>query len=106
MARDNRIDKYADAKDEIEVKVSPEEQQKVEQAEKVLSGQISDPWQEKKKKVKMEESHMRTSFLFRRDLKARLDVLSNIEGRGYRTHFLNKAIEFALEAEEARLGIK
>lgn len=54
------------------------------------------------KKPTMEETHYRTSFLMKRDLKPRLDAIANYYGRGSRTLLLNEWIEAGIrEAEEA-----
>lgn len=104
MARDNRIDKYSEGTKQESISQEIADNKKI--AEQVLATQISDSWEKKQRKPRMEDTHMRTSFLFRRDLKARLDVLSDYHGRGYRTQFLNKAIEFALDSAEAELKSK
>lgn len=96
-----RMDKYDPNK------LTKEQKQEVlknkQEAEENLASTIKDSWEVKQSKPKMADTHARTSFLFRKDLKARLDRLADIYGRGYRTHFLNKAIEMALESAEKEL---
>lgn len=53
-------------------------------------------------KKTMEDTHYRTSFLMKRELKPRLDAIANYYGRGSRTLLLNEWIEAGIrEAEEA-----
>jgi hypothetical protein len=60
---------------------------------------IMSMYDEKSKKKTVEETHNRATFLFRKDLQERLDKLS--EGkRGFKTMFLNKAIEVLLDEIE------
>lgn len=54
----------------------------------------------KKKKQTVEETHTRTTFLFRNDLAKRLDRLAKKGERGFKTEFLNDAIEALLDAVE------
>lgn len=51
----------------------------------------------KKNKKRMEDTHTRSTFLFRNDLKERLEALADIEPRGYKTEFFNTAIETFLD---------
>lgn len=101
MAREDRMGKYDPNN------LTKEQKQEVlegkKEAEQLLASSISDSWEKKQSKPTMEQTHSRTSFLFRKDLKARLDRLADIYGRGYRSHFLNKAIEMALESAENEL---
>ncbi|MGX1195751.1 hypothetical protein [Metabacillus sp. SLBN-84] len=53
----------------------------------------------KSKKKTVEETHTRATFLFRTDLQKRLDNLANGK-RGFKTMFLNKAIEALLDEME------
>lgn len=52
------------------------------------------------KKQRVEDTHERTTFLFRKDLKKRLDRISKKEGKGFKTRFMNKAIEVLLDEWE------
>lgn len=51
-------------------------------------------------KKKMEETHTRYTFLFRNDLSKRLTRLSKGKGKGFKTEFLNQAIEILLNEME------
>ncbi|MEB6213510.1 hypothetical protein MXL49_16640 [Enterococcus casseliflavus] len=53
--------------------------------------------EKERQKPTMEESHVRTTFLLRKDLQRRLDALSDVQGRGFKTKFLNMAIEALLD---------
>ncbi|WP_078598512.1 hypothetical protein [Evansella clarkii] len=56
-------------------------------------------YDEKSKKKTVEETHARATFLFRKDLQERLDKLA--EGkRGFKTMFLNQAVEALLDELE------
>ena len=90
MARQNRLNKYSE---------NPVTEENVDQEEKTLGQK----WNKKQKQKTMEETHMRTSFLFKRELRDRLDRLSSYYGRGYRTEFLNHFIEKGILAEEERM---
>ena len=60
---------------------------------------IMSMYDEKSKKKTVEETHNRATFLFRKDLQTRLDKLS--EGkRGFKTMFLNQAVEALLNEME------
>lgn len=61
--------------------------------------QLEEEYQAKTSKKSMEETHKRTTFLFRKDLARRLDKLSRGK-RGYKTMFFNKAIETLLDEYE------
>jgi hypothetical protein len=56
-------------------------------------------FEEKNKKETMENTHTRTTFLFRKDLAKRLDKLAKNK-RGFKTMFINKAIEALLDEME------
>jgi hypothetical protein len=56
-------------------------------------------YQEKSKKETMEDTHTRATFLFRKDLAKRLDRLAKNK-RGFKTMFMNKAIEALLDEME------
>jgi len=56
-------------------------------------------YEEKQKRETVEETHVRTTFLFRKDLQKRLDKLSKNK-RGFKTMFLNQAIESMLDELE------
>ena len=58
-------------------------------------------YEEKSKKEKVEDTHIRTTFLFRKDLAKRLDKLSKNK-RGFKTMFINKAIEALLDEMEEK----
>lgn len=58
-------------------------------------------YEEKKKKETVEDTHTRTTFLFRKDLAKRLDRLSKNK-RGFKTMFMNKAIEALLDEMEEK----
>lgn len=66
---------------------------------KDVTKSIMDMYDEKSKKKTVEETHTRSTFLFRNDLQERLDKLA--EGkRGFKTMFLNRAIEALLDEME------
>lgn len=57
---------------------------------------------EHQKKLRMEDTHYRTSYLMKKELKPRLDAIANYYGRGSRTLLLNEWIEAGIrEAERA-----
>lgn len=58
-------------------------------------------YQEKTKKQTMEDTHKRSTFLFRRDLEKRLDKLAKNK-RGFKTMFINSAIEALLDEMEKK----
>lgn len=64
-----------------------------------VTNTIMNMYDEKTKKETVEESHTRSTFLFRKDLKKRLDNLSDGK-RGFKTLFLNKAVEAMLDEVE------
>jgi hypothetical protein len=74
------------------------------QSEKSLSVQqvkhdLLNMYQEKSKKETVEDTHTRTTFLFRNDLAKRLDKLAKNK-RGFKTMMINKAIEALLNELE------
>lgn len=55
----------------------------------------------KKKKLRVEDTHTRSTFLFRNDLQERLDKLAKkSKVRGFKTEFINDAIEKMLNEYE------
>jgi len=66
---------------------------------KDVTKSIMDAYDEKSKKKTVEETHTRSTFLFRNDLQARLDKLAKGK-RGFKTMFLNQAIEALLDEME------
>lgn len=58
-------------------------------------------YEEKTKKEKVEDTHIRTTFLFRKDLSKRLEKLAKNK-RGFKTLFMNKAIEALLDELEKK----
>ena len=50
----------------------------------------------------MEDTHVRSTFLFRRDLQERLDRIAETQPRGFKTKFLNIAIEELLDQLESQ----
>lgn len=66
---------------------------------KDVAEQFKKSYEEKSKKPTVEDTHIRTTFLFRRDLQKRLDKLAKNK-RGYKTDFINKAIESLLNEVE------
>lgn len=56
-------------------------------------------YEEKSKKETVEDTHTRATFLFRKDLAKRLDKLAKNK-RGFKTMFMNKAIEALLDEME------
>lgn len=55
----------------------------------------------KKKKLRVEDTHTRSTFLFRNDLQSRLDKLAKkSKVRGFKTEFINDAIEKMLNEYE------
>ena len=66
---------------------------------KDVRNNIMSMYDEKSKKKTVEETHNRATFLFRKDLQDRLDKLA--EGkRGFKTMFLNQAVEALLDEME------
>lgn len=64
-----------------------------------ISKSLKEAYEEKVSKPTVEETHKRASFLFRRDLEQRLDMLADGR-RGFKTMFMNKAIEALLDEYE------
>lgn len=58
-------------------------------------------YEEKTNKEKVEDTHIRTTFLFRKDLSKRLEQLAKNK-RGFKTLFMNKAIEALLDELEKK----
>ncbi|MGX1402369.1 hypothetical protein AB7M70_011842 [Bradyrhizobium japonicum] len=58
-------------------------------------------YDEKAKKERVEDTHVRTTFLFRKDLSKRLEKLAKNK-RGFKTLFMNKAIEALLDELERK----
>lgn len=58
-------------------------------------------YDEKAKKERVEDTHIRATFLFRKDLSKRLDKLAKNK-RGFKTLFMNKAIEALLDELEKK----
>ena len=56
-------------------------------------------YEKKTKKETVEDTHTRTTFLFRKDLAKRLDKIAKNK-RGFKTMFMNKAIEALLDEME------
>jgi hypothetical protein len=70
------------------------------QAQVLLADRFNRELHQKMSKLTVEETHTRTTFLLRNDLKARLANLSDQHKRGYKTEFINQAIEQLLDAIE------
>lgn len=64
-----------------------------------VSNTIMSMYDEKTKKKTVEETHNRATFLFRKDLQERLDNMADGK-RGFKTMFMNKAIEALLDEME------
>jgi hypothetical protein len=64
-----------------------------------VKDELLNMYQEKSKKETVEDTHIRTTFLFRKDLAKRLDKLAKNK-RGFKTMFMNKAIEALLDELE------
>lgn len=73
--------------------------------EKDLSNMLAEQFEAKlsvKRNAKTkEETHTRTTFLLNNELKQRLDSLADKKERGYKTDFLNSAVEAMLNAMES-----
>ncbi|MCC2248874.1 hypothetical protein JUJ52_02735 [Virgibacillus sp. AGTR] len=82
--------------------VIPERNTNTETSEKTVkdvTNSIMAMYDEKSNKKTVEETHQRSTFLFRKDLRARLDRLSAGK-RGFKTMFINQAIEVMLDEME------
>jgi predicted DNA-binding protein len=66
---------------------------------KDVTNSILSMYDEKTKKKTVEETHNRATFLFRKDLQERLDNMADGK-RGFKTMFMNKAIEALLDEME------
>ncbi|WP_051633651.1 hypothetical protein [Bacillus sp. UNC41MFS5] len=66
---------------------------------KSVAERLQQKYQEKVSKPTVEDTHIRTTFLFRKDLAKRLDRLSKNK-RGFKTAFINEAIEALLNEYE------
>jgi hypothetical protein len=64
-----------------------------------VKDELLNMYQKKSKKETVEDTHTRTTFLFRNDLAKRLDKLAKNK-RGFKTMFMNKAIEALLDELE------
>ncbi|MYL73049.1 hypothetical protein GLW00_19730 [Halobacillus litoralis] len=64
-----------------------------------VKNNIMSMYDEKSKRKTVEETHTRTTFLFDNELKKRLDKLAKNK-RGFKTHFINSAIEALLDEME------
>lgn len=90
MARQNRMNQY---KENITTDKNQTNEEELSAIDKVKIHV---------EKKTMEDTHYRTSFLMKRELKPRLDAIANYYGRGSRTLLLNEWIEAGIrEAEEA-----
>lgn len=90
MARQNRMEQY---RENLVTETNEVEQDQLTAIDKVKIHA---------KKPTMQDTHYRTSYLMKKELKPRLDAIANYYGRGSRTLFLNEWIEAGiLEAEEA-----
>lgn len=58
-------------------------------------------FENKQKKPTMEDTHTRTTFLVRNDLKKRLDRLASNK-RGFKTEFINMALRILLDEIEGK----
>ena len=66
---------------------------------KEVKERLLNKFEEKSNKKTVEDTHTRTTFLFRNDLAKRLDKLAKNK-RGFKTMFLNEAIESLLNEWE------
>lgn len=66
---------------------------------KDIADRLQERYQEKANRPTVEDTHIRTTFLFRKDLAKRLDKLTRNK-RGYKTQFINEAIEALLNEIE------
>jgi len=90
MARQNRMNQYRENPVTETNEVEQEELSPIEKAKRHA------------KKKTMSDTHYRTSFLMKKELRPRLDAIANYYGRGSRTLLLNEWIEAGIrEAEEA-----
>ena len=89
MARQNRMNQYRE---------NPVTEENVEQEELSAIEKVKIH----AKKKTMNDTHYRTSYLMKKELRPRLDAIANYYGRGSRTLLLNEWIEAGIrEAEEA-----
>lgn len=64
-----------------------------------VAERIKNKYQEKSSRPTVEDTHVRSTFLFRKDLSKRLDKLAKNK-RGFKTMFINEAIEALLNEYE------
>lgn len=86
--------------DKIKPEIDPENE--VDPSGKTIrdvTNSLLEMYDQKSKKKTVEETHTRSTFLFRNDLQTRLDKLAKGK-RGFKTMFLNKAIEALLDEME------
>lgn len=57
---------------------------------------------EKSRKLTIEETHRRGTYLIRNDLLKRLEKLAKNQQRGFKTHLINYALELILDEIEAK----
>jgi hypothetical protein len=67
---------------------------------KSLKDRIEEKFAEKSRKQPMEKTHIRTTFLLRRDLNDRINNLKEVKDKGWKTHFFNEAVEELLKHYE------
>ena len=72
------------------------------QAQVLLADRFNRELHQKMSKLTVEETHTRTTFLLRNDLKVRLNNLADQNKRGYKTEFINQAIELLLDSVESQ----
>jgi hypothetical protein len=65
-----------------------------------IKRQLMNSYEEKANRKTVEETHIRSTFLFDKELAKRLDKLSKKKKRGFKTMFMNKAIEALLDEIE------
>lgn len=85
---------------EIAQQETPQEVQETQQEELQQEDQeegLISKFKKKKEKKKVEETHQRVTFLVRNELKVELDKLFKKYGYGFKTLFINEAIEKQLE---------
>lgn len=95
--QDNSPETSQEAPDEVVVITEDDSIQTISD----ITQRFKDKYEEKANRKTVEDTHVRTTFLFRKDLAKRLDKLSKNK-RGYKTEFFNTAIEALLDDIERR----
>lgn len=104
MARDSQTLKGVLVAGTNKLKTEAEEHNQIREKEANLSSAeiLKKEVRKAQSRPTMEDTHVRSTFLFRRDLQERLDRIAETQPRGFKTKFLNIAIEELLDQLESQ----